>query len=59
MEAKSLGDFLLIYEKFATSENKSRRSIESVVGAVKEFARFLGKCKDVHRVTADDQRRYI
>jgi len=59
MEAKSLGDFLFIYEKFTTSENKSKRSIESVAGAVKDFTRFLGKCEDVNRVEAEGLRRYI
>lgn len=59
MEAKNLGDFILIYANFATSENKSKRSIESVVEAAKEFFRFLGKGKHVNQVEAEDLRRYI
>jgi integrase/recombinase XerD len=59
MEAKSPDDFLLIYDKFATSENKSPRSIEAVSEAVKEFARFLGKGKYVGQIEAEDLRRYI
>jgi len=59
MEAKSLGDFVSIYEKFAASENKSNRTIEAYTAAVSHFDRFLGGCDDIHRVQAEDLRRYI
>ncbi|MFC1968805.1 tyrosine-type recombinase/integrase [Chloroflexota bacterium] len=59
MEAKTLGVFLFIYEKFATSENKSPRTIESVINAAKKFDFFLGGCSDPGEVQAEDLRRYI
>ncbi|MFC1980605.1 tyrosine-type recombinase/integrase, partial [Chloroflexota bacterium] len=59
MEAKNLGDFLIIYEKFATSENKSKRTIETVTAAVSAFNKFLGSCDDITRIQAEDLRRYI
>jgi len=59
MEAKTLGDFLFIYEKFATAENKSPRTIEAVIQAATHFDKFLGGCSDIIRVDAEDLRRYI
>ena len=47
MEAKNLGDFLFIYEKFAATENKSKRTIETVTTAVRDFNKFLGEPVDV------------
>jgi len=59
MEAATLGDFVFIYEKFATAENKSIRTIEGVTAAVRQFDRFLGGCTDVSQVGAEDLRQYI
>lgn len=59
MEAKTLGDFLFIYQKFATAENKSPRTIEAVTYAIERFNDFLGGCPDVREVEAEDLRRYI
>ena len=59
MEAKTLGDFLFIYEKFAIAENKSPRTIQSIKTAVPRFDNFLGGCPDVKEVQAEDLRRYI
>ena len=59
MEAQTLGDFLFIYDKFATAENKSPRTIEAVITATQRFNSFLGGCPDVKSVQAEDLRRYI
>jgi len=59
MEANNLDDFVLIYEKFAASENKSKRTIEATAAAVRQFHRFLGGSVDVHQVQAEDLREYI
>lgn len=59
MEAKNLDDFILIYEKFAASENKSRRTIEDTTAAVRQFNKFLGSSVDVWEVKAEDLREYI
>jgi len=59
MEAKTLGDFIFIYDKFATSENKSPRTIQSIKEAVSAFDDFLDGCPDVREVQAEDLRRYI
>jgi integrase/recombinase XerD len=59
MEAKNLDDFILIYEKFAASENKSKRTIEDTAAAVRQFHKFLGGSADVHEVKAENLREYI
>lgn len=59
MEADKLGNFIFIYEKFATAENKSPRTIETVKYAVTKFDNFLGGCTDVKGVKAEDLREYI
>ncbi len=59
MEARNLGDFLIIYEKFAATENKSQRTIETVTAAVSAFHKFLGSRDDITRIQAEDLRRYI
>ncbi|MFC1956793.1 tyrosine-type recombinase/integrase [Chloroflexota bacterium] len=59
MEAKKLSDFIYIYQKFAISENKSNRTIESVISAIKAFDHFLGGSTDVAKIRAEDLRRYI
>ena len=59
MEAKNLGDFIFVYEKFAATENKSNRTIETVTAAVGDFNRFLGESADVRLVKPEDLRRYI
>ncbi len=59
MEADSLGNFIFVYEKFATAENKSSRTIEAVKYAAIKFDRFLGECTDVQSIEAEDLRRYI
>jgi len=59
MEAKNLDDFILIYEKFTASENKSKRTIEDTAAAVRQFHKFLGGSVDVHEVQAEDLREYI
>jgi len=59
MEAKNLGDFVLIYEKFAASENKSKRTIEDTTAAVRQFDKFLGGPVDVRDVQSEDLREYI
>lgn len=59
MEAKNLDDFVLIYEKFAASENKSKRTIEDTAAAVRQFHKFLGGSVNVHEVQAEDLREYI
>jgi len=59
MEANNLDDFVSIYQKFAASENKSKRTIEDTTAAVRQFHKFLGGSADVHEVTAEDLREYI
>ena len=59
METGKLGDLIFVYEKFATAENKSIRTIETVIHAINKFDKFLGVCIDVRTVTAEDLRRYI
>ena len=59
MEENGLGYFISIYEKFATAENKSPRTIESVKYANTKFDHFLGGCPDVKEVKAEDLREYI
>ena len=59
MEAKNLDDFILIYEKFAASENKSKRTIEHTAAAVRQFHKFLGGSVDVREAQAEDLREYI
>jgi site-specific recombinase XerD len=59
MEAKNLGDFIFVYEKFAATENKSNRTIETVTAAVRHFGNFLGEPADVRLVKPEDLRRYI
>ena len=59
MEAGKLGNFISIYERFARAENKSPRTIESVKYAVTKFDNFLGGCRDVKDVEAEDLREYI
>ena len=59
MEEKTLLALLLIYEKFATAENKSRSYINSVIDEITEFDAFLGGNKGACEVTADDLRNYI
>jgi site-specific recombinase XerD len=59
MEAKSLDYFLLIYQKFAATENKSNRTIETVTSAVRHFGNFLGGAVNPQHVKAEDLRRYI
>jgi len=59
MEANGLSGFIFIYEKFATAENKSPRTIEAVKFAVTKFDNFLDECTDIKAVQAEDLRRYI
>lgn len=59
MEAGKLGNFISVYEKFATAENKSPRTIESVKNAVTKFDSFLGGCTSIEAVQAEDLRKYI
>ncbi len=59
METDKLGNFIIVYEKFATAENKSPRTIESVKYANTKFDNFLGGVTDIKAVQADDLRRYI
>jgi len=59
MEADSLGNFISIYERFATAENKSPRTIESVKYANTKFDNFLGGVTDIKAVQDEDLRRYI
>ena len=59
METDSLGIFISVYEKFATAENKSPRTIESVIYANTKFNNFLGGVTDIKAVQAEDLRRYI
>ncbi len=59
MEGQTLSHFISIYEQFATSENKSNMTIESVVNAVTKFHNFLGGCADPKDIQAEDLRRYI
>ena len=59
MEARNLGSFLFLYRKFAKTETKSDRTIETVTTAVTLFDRFLDGCEDVSKVTAEDLRRFI
>ena len=53
MEAKTLGDFIFVYEKFAAAENKSTRTIESVTSAVSKFDSFLGRGARPKEIEAD------
>jgi len=59
MEANNLGHFISIYDKFAKAENKSERTIEAVIAAVRKFDSFLGGSTSPQDITADDLRRYI
>ncbi len=59
MEAKSLGDFIIVYEKFAAAENKSPRTIEAVKGAVSKFDSYLGGCSNPREIRPDNLREYI
>ena len=59
MEADNLGFFISVYEKFATAENKSPRTIEAVTYAVTKFDNFIGGCKSIEAVQAEDLREYI
>jgi len=59
METDSLDNFIFVYEKFATAENKSPRTIESVVNATRRFDSYLGGCTDIKAVQAEDLRGYI
>ncbi|MFC2063384.1 tyrosine-type recombinase/integrase [Chloroflexota bacterium] len=59
MEARTLGDFISVYQKFAITENKSPRTIEAITGAAKKFDNFLGGNTNPQDVTSDDLRRYI
>jgi len=59
MERQALSDFVFIYEKFATAENKSLRTIEAVGGAVDKFDNFLGGGANPKEIQAEDLRRYI
>ncbi|MBN2568386.1 MAG: tyrosine-type recombinase/integrase [Deltaproteobacteria bacterium] len=59
MEALNLGDFLLIYQRFATTENKSPRTIETVTDAVRKFDAFLGGISDITTIKPEDLRCYI
>ena len=59
MEARGLDFFVGLYNRYATSENKSKRTIETVAAAVKQFDRFLGGCHTPDRLKAEDLRRYI
>ena len=59
MEEKTLGDFILVYDRFATAENKSPRTIEAVKQAVADFGSFLGGSTSIETVEAEDLRRYI
>lgn len=59
METGKLGNFIFIYEKFATAENKSPRTIETVKYAVTKFDHFLGGSTDIQTIEAEDLRRYI
>ena len=59
MEALNLGDLLLIYQRFAATENKSLRTIETVTGAVHKFDTFLGGISDITTLKPEDLRHYI
>lgn len=59
METDSLDNFIFVYEKFALSENKSPRTIQSIKAAVSQFDNFLGGCPDVKEVKAENLREYI
>ena len=59
METGKLGNFIFVYEKFATAENKSPRTIESVKYANTKFNNFLGGVTDIKAVQDEDLRRYI
>jgi integrase/recombinase XerD len=59
MKEKGLGDFLFVYRKFAVTENKSPRTIESVTDAVHHFDRYLKGCSDILQVQGKHLRTYI
>lgn len=59
METNGLGDFIIIYRNYSVTENKSPRTIETVVDSVNAFDTFLGGCTDITKVAAGDLRRYI
>jgi integrase/recombinase XerD len=59
MEERDLGYFLSIYQRFATAENKSTRTIEGTVAAVSDFNRFLESPDDATKIHTEDIRRYI
>ena len=59
MEISDLSHFLSIYRNFALSENKSSRTIEGTIAAVKDFDRFLNFPHDIKNIQAEDLRKYI
>ncbi|MBA7484228.1 hypothetical protein ES707_19752 [subsurface metagenome] len=59
MEADKLGDFISVYEKFATAEDKSPRTIQAVKYAVTKFDKFLGGCTSIEAVQTEDLGKYI
>lgn len=59
MEARSLDDFVFIYRKFAATENKSPRTIESVTDAVRNFNKHLKGCHDIRLIKANRLISYI
>ncbi|MFC2069054.1 tyrosine-type recombinase/integrase [Chloroflexota bacterium] len=59
MEERALGHFIIVYQKFAATENKSNRTIETVTAAVRDFNRFLGVAVNPRDVKPEDLRNYI
>jgi integrase/recombinase XerD len=59
MKERTLDYFVSIYRNFALAENKSSRTIEGTVSAVRDFDRFLGSPGDITQIQAEDLRRYI
>jgi site-specific recombinase XerD len=59
MEERTLDSFLSIYQNFSVAENKSPRTIEGTIAAVKDFDRFLGSPDDINKIQAEDLRKYI
>ena len=58
MEIRTLDHFVLIYEKYAASENKSQRTIEGVRNAVRIFGDFLGQNTDPANIKSEDLVNY-
>ena len=59
MAQDNLDYFISIYQNFAAAENKSTRTIEGTIAAIRNFERFLNSPDDIKNIHSEDLRRYI